>query len=117
MEGVAFALRDALEVFLENGVRPRLAIASGGGASSPLWRQILADVLETPLHPTATSEQAAFGAALLAGVGVGVYPSVQEACRRTIKLTEPTEPSAQKEQYREAYQRFRLLYPSLRGLF
>ncbi len=79
LEGVAFSLKDCLSIIREQGLRIDQMRATGGGAKSPLWRQIIADVLDTELVLTNASEGPAFGAALLAGVASGVYRSVQEA--------------------------------------
>lgn len=91
---------------------------SGGGAKSPLWRQILADVLNAELVTVNTTEGAAYGAALLAGVGGGAWPDVDAACRRTIHVTGSTAPNpAQQAVYEEAYARYRALYPALAPIF
>jgi len=116
MEGVAFSLRDGLEVFRELKVQPQRAIASGGGGRSPLWRQILADVLGLELALGEGEEQAAAGAAMLAGIGTGVYANAQEACARVVRLGEGVEPSGNAPAYAEPYQQFRKCYPALRSL-
>ena len=91
--------------------------ASGGGARSPLWRQILADVFGTELVTVNVTEGAAYGAALLAGVGAQVYHSVEDACARTVKITGSTEPTADAAVYDAYYPRYRALYPALAGEF
>jgi xylulokinase len=88
MEGVVFALRDCLEVFEELGVKIEQVIASGGGAKSRVWRQIQADVFSKEIAMTQSTEQAAIGAAILAGVGVGIYKDVEEGCKKVVKLKE-----------------------------
>ena len=116
LEGVAFGLRDNLELLRQSGVAaPRDVRVAGGGAVSPLWRQVLADTLGVPLSPVQAPEAAAFGAALLAGVGGGVWPDVPTATRETVVTGDPTEPSA--SLYEEAYARFRSLYPMLAPSF
>ena len=93
LEGVSYGLRDSLELMRGLGVPIGQVRALGGGARSPLWRQILADVFGTELVTVNVTEGAAFGAALLAGVGAGVYHSVEDACARTVKITGSTEPT------------------------
>jgi len=88
MEGVVFALRDCLEVFEELGIKIDQVIASGGGAKSRVWRQIQADVFNKEISVTRSIEQAATGAAILAGVGVGIYEDTEEGCKKVVKLKE-----------------------------
>ncbi len=118
LEGVAFGLRDSFELMKEAGLASgQMEVrVSGGGAKSPLWRQILADVIGAPLVSTSTTEGAAYGAALLAAVGAGVYPDVPAACAATIQTGEPTEPR-EPERYAGAYATYRSLYPTLRETF
>jgi xylulokinase len=119
LEGVAFGLRDNLQLLLEAGVQqPEEVRISGGGARSPLWRQILADTLGVPLRAVQTTEGAAFGAALLAGVGAGAWPSVDAACAAAVLTGETTEPEPEASaRYAEAHERFRSLYPALAPLY
>jgi xylulokinase len=117
LEGVAFGLRDSVELIRGMGLELPVEIrATGGGSTSPLWRQILADVLETSIVTTSTSEGAAQGAAMLAAVGSGWFPTVEEACRTWVRLGDPTEPT-DPVPYREAYARYRELYPALAPTF
>jgi len=88
MEGVVFALRDCLEVFEELGIKIEQIIASGGGAKSRVWRQIQADVFNKEISMTQSIEQAAMGAAILSGVGVGIYKDTEEGCKKVVKLKE-----------------------------
>jgi len=88
MEGVVFALRDCLEVFEELGIKIEQVIASGGGAKSRVWRQIQADVFNKEISMTQSIEQAVMGAAILAGVGVGIYKNTEDGCRKVVKLKE-----------------------------
>ncbi|MBN2393784.1 MAG: xylulokinase, partial [Anaerolineae bacterium] len=91
---------------------------SGGGAKSPLWRQILADVIGSELVTVNTTEGGAFGAALLAAVGAGVWATVPEACRATIKVVSATSPQpAQVKVYNDLYPLYRGLYPALKPTF
>jgi xylulokinase len=119
LEGVAFGIRDNFALMREVGLASIEQVrVSGGGAQSPLWRQILADVCDVELVTVETAEGAAFGAALLAGVGTGAWSSVNEACAVGVELGEVTAPSANgPSRYELAYRRFRDLYPSLSPLF
>jgi xylulokinase len=117
LEGVSYGLRDSLELMRALGVPVGQIRALGGGARSPLWRQILADVFGTELVTVNVTEGAAYGAALLAGVGAGVYHSVEDACARTVKITGSTEPTADAAIYDAYYPRYRALYPALAGEF
>ena len=115
LEGVAFGLRDNLELLRQSGVAaPREVRVAGGGAVSPLWRQVVADALGVPISPVDTPDAAAVGAALLAGVGAGVWPDVAAAAQ-TVTVSEATEP--QRGRLDAAYERFRSLYPLLEPSF
>ncbi|MBX6771659.1 MAG: xylulokinase, partial [Chloroflexi bacterium] len=91
--------------------------ASGGGARSALWRQILADALESEIALVNVTEGAAYGAALLAGVGAGVFASVEEACARTVHVVERVAPGPAAAVYREYYRVYQDLYPALAAQF
>jgi xylulokinase len=119
LEGVAFGLKDCFRLIQEAGLGAITQVrASGGGTRSALWRQILASVLEAELVTVNTSEGAAYGAALLAGVGAGAWKDVESACKALIKLTGSTLPDpAQADAYRKAYSLFGELYPALRASF
>ncbi len=118
LEGVAFGLRDNLELLMEAGLPPPREIRiSGGGAKSPLWRQILADVLQMDLHVVEVTEGAALGAALLAGAGAGLWPSVEAACQAVVSTCALNSPSSNSACYEMQYERFRDLYPRLRPYF
>jgi xylulokinase len=117
LEGVAYGLRDSLELLRGLGVEAHVGRASGGGARSDLWLRIVASVLDLALERPAVEEGSAFGAALLAGVAAGSFANVHEAveaCVRTSGRIEP-EPSW-REEYEAGYARFRALYPALRPL-
>ncbi|MFN8378196.1 MAG: xylulokinase [Anaerolineae bacterium] len=116
LEGVAFGLKDSFELIRAAGVSAREVRASGGGAKSPIWRQILADVLNAPLSTASTTEGAAYGGAVLAAVGAGLYPDVQAACAAMITTSDVTEPR-HPEAYEHAYELYRGLYPALRETF
>ena len=93
LEGVAFGLRDGLDLMLEAGLpAPTQVRASGGGTASALWRQILADVLGAELATVETTEGAAYGAALLAAVGAGWFPTVETACSALVRATPVARP-------------------------
>jgi xylulokinase len=113
LEGVAYGLRDSLELMRAMGLQITQVRASGGGAKSPLWRQILADVLESQIVLTNVTEGAAYGAALLAGVGAGVFKSVGEACDSAVQITDKVEPGPHRKAYSEYYPIYRSLYPAL----
>ncbi|HXF60209.1 MAG TPA: FGGY-family carbohydrate kinase, partial [Caldilineaceae bacterium] len=119
LEGVAFGLRDSFELMKGVGLSQiRQVRVSGGGARSPLWRQILADALNTELVTVNTTEGAAYGAALLAGVGAGVWPDVDTACAATVHITGSTAPNAATAAcYDAVYAQYRALYPALKSTF
>ncbi len=119
LEGVAFGLKDSFTLIGEAGLGEiRQVRASGGGTKSALWRQILASVLETELVTVTTTEGAAYGAALLAAVGAGVWPDVPSACAEAVQITGRVQPdAAQVDAYRHAYSLYRQLYPALCSIF
>lgn len=119
LEGVSFGLKDIFTLIQQAGLGEiRQVRASGGGTKGALWRQILASVLETELVTVNTTEGAAFGAALLAGVGAGAWGNVPEACAATVKITGSTQPDAeQMNTYRAVYPLYRELYPALKPSF
>jgi xylulokinase len=119
LEGVSFGLKDIFTLIQNAGLGGiRQVRASGGGTKGALWRQILASVLDAELVTVNTTEGAAFGAALLAGVGAGAWPDVPLACAAAVKLTGNTCPDpAQVAAYRQAYPLYRALYPALKPGF
>jgi xylulokinase len=119
IEGVSFGLKDSFKLIQNAGLGEISQVrGSGGGVKSALWRQILASVLEAELVTVNTTEGAAFGAALLAGVGAGVWETVPAACEAVIKIISSTPPDpAQVEAYRKAYPLYRRLYPALKPSF
>jgi xylulokinase len=119
LEGVAFGLKDTFELLQEAGLGEiRQVRASGGGVRGALWRQILADVLETELVTVNASEGAAYGAALLAGVGAGLWEDVPAACAECLQITGVTRPQGDRaEAYRAAHAIYRRLYPTLKPTF
>jgi xylulokinase len=117
LEGVAYGLRDSLELLRRLGLRAESARVSGGGARSRLWLEIVASVLGLPLELTAVEEGAAYGAALLGGVAAGVFADVHEAVDACVRVRERIEPDeAWRETYERGYARFRAAYPALRPL-
>jgi xylulokinase len=117
LEGVAYGLRDSLELLRELGVDPRAGHVSGGGARSELWLRIIASVLGLPMQRAANDEGSAYGAALLGGVAAGVFRDVHEAVATCVRLLDPVEPDPEwGAAYERGYRRFRLLYPALRPL-
>ncbi|HUI05691.1 MAG TPA: xylulokinase [Verrucomicrobiae bacterium] len=117
IEGVTYGLRDSLELMRRLGLPLKQARASGGGTRSRLWRQILADVFDMPIGTVNVTEGAAYGAALLAAVGVGVHRSVADACRNSIRLTGTVKPGPAAKVYADYYTRYRELYPALASQF
>ncbi|MBE7471620.1 MAG: xylulokinase [Anaerolineales bacterium] len=118
LEGVAFGLRDSFELMKSAGLAQITQVrVSGGGAKSPLWRQILADTLNAELVTVNTTEGAAYGAALLAGVGVGAWPDVDTACQTSINITGSTSPQPDTAaRYEQVYAEYRQLYPALKDI-
>ncbi len=118
LEGVAFGLRDSFELMKSAGLAEIKQVrVSGGGAKSQLWRQILADVLGAELVTVNTTEGAAYGAALLAGVGAGAWPDVDAACAACISVTGSTAPQpAVAAKYEPLYAQYRALYPALKEI-
>ena len=116
---MAFGLKDSFTLIQNAGLGEIKQVrASGGGTKGALWRQILASVLEAELVTVNTSEGAAFGAALLAGVGTGAWSDVPAACKAVVKITGSTDPDlAQSDAYHNAYSLYRELYPALRPSF
>jgi xylulokinase len=115
LEGVAYGLRDSLELLRALGVRAETARVSGGGARSDLWLRIVASVLGIPIERTAVEEGAAYGAALLGAVAAGEFGDVEEAVGACVRVRQTVEPEpAWQAAYEELYPRFRELYPALR---
>ncbi len=118
MEGVSYSLRDCLEIFREMEIDVTDMMACGGGGSSPLWRQMLADLYHCPVKTASSKEGPALGVAILAMVGAGLYPSVPEACDAIIKTDKIQQPIEENmPQYDRCYALYRKLYPSLKEHF
>ena len=116
MEGVAFSLRDSLEITVGLGIKPNQIRATGGGARSALWRQLLADVMSCPIVRTQADEGPAYGAALLAGVASGMYTDVAEATAQISLRPDICEPNpSAARRYMDYYAAYRELYPATRS--
>jgi xylulokinase len=117
LEGVAFSLRDTFTIFQEIKVPVKTIRLGGGGARSPLWRQIQADVYGNSVETVAAEEGAAYGAAILAGVGVKAWSSVDEACAAVVRVSGSTGPDAQESVVMEkAYTKYRRIYPAMKTI-
>ena len=118
LEGVAFGLRDSFELMKEAGLDEVAQVrVTGGGARSLLWRQILADVFGAEIVTVNTIEGAAYGAALLAATGAGIFDSVEAACDATIQVTGRVAPGPDQGAYARLYPLYRSLYPALKPAF
>jgi xylulokinase len=117
LEGVAYGLRDSLELLRGLGLAPEVGRVSGGAAHSPLWLRIIASVLGVPLELTVVEEGSAYGAALLGGVASGMWPDVHAAVAACVRVRETIAPEpGWQEAYEHGYRRFRALYPALQTL-
>ena len=118
LEGVAFGLRDSMEAAKSTGLTPKRSKICGGGAKSPLWRKIIANVMNMKIDRIESEEGPGYGAAILAAVGCGAFSSVEEAAGRLVKITDTEEPDPQlAEKYEEKYQKYRKLYPALKEFY
>lgn len=118
MEGVTYGMRDSLEIISGLGLDVGQITATGGGARSALWRQMQADIYGAEVVTINIAEGPAFGAAILAGVGAGVYKSIEEATGEMVKVTSTTQPiENNRKVYEEYYQTYRALYPALKPAF
>ena len=118
LEGVAFALRDSLEVARSLGISIDRTKICGGGAKSPLWRRIVANVLNLKVDVLAVEEGPALGGAMLAAVGCGEYASVEDAAAAIVRVVDTVEPETELvAKYEQRYQTFRKIYPALKGIF
>ena len=118
LEGVSFAIRDSFEVAKSLGVKIPRSCLCGGGAKSPLWRKMLANILGIPLDMVATEQGPGYGGAILAMVATGLFPSVQAACGALIGVAETLEPDPElTARYEARYQQFKQIYPTMKALF
>jgi xylulokinase len=117
LEGVAFSLKDSLTIFAEIGVPVNDIRLGGGGARSPLWRQIQADAYAKPVSLLAAEEGCAYGSAVLAGVGAGLWPSVDEACAEIVRIASVVNPIKQSsDKLQQQYKLYRAIYPALKQI-
>lgn len=117
-EGVTFALRDSLEVARSLGIKIEKTMICGGGAKSPLWKRLVANILNVEVDVPMSEEGPGFGAAILAAVGCGEYESVEKAAKSIIKIKEKIKPEANLVvKYEEKYQKFKRIYPALKDVF
>ena len=117
-EGVTFALRDSLEVARSLGIKIDRTMICGGGAKSPLWKRLVANILNVEVEVPVSEEGPGFGAAILAAVGCGEYESVEKAAKSIIKIKEKIKPEADLVvKYEEKYQKFKRIYPVLKDVF
>ena len=118
LEGVAFALRDSFEVAKALGIRIERTKICGGGAKSPLWRQMIADIFNIKVDIPESEEGPAMGGAMLAAVACGEYASVKEAASKIVKIVDTVEPIPENaKRYEKQYQKFRQIYPAVKELF
>lgn len=118
LEGVAFALRDSLEVARALGIHVTKSKICGGGAKSPLWKRMIANIMNLEVETLAVEEGPSMGAAILAAVGCGVYPSVQEAAQRIVRVSSVLQPEPWLvARYERAYQVFHAIYPQLKATY
>ena len=118
LEGVAFGIRDSFEVARSLGIKIEKTKICGGGAKSPLWRKLMANVLGIPVETIESEEGPGYGGAVLAAVGCGVFAGVEEAAEKLVKVvgTETHDP-ALVDKYEERYAKFKKLYPTVKVLF
>ena len=118
LEGVAFALRDSLEVAKSLGIQIDRTKICGGGAKSPLWRRIIANVLNLKVDILESEEGPAFGAAMLAAVAAGEYKSVEEIAAKLVHVVDTVEPEPEiAARYEKRYAQFKEIYPALKPVF
>lgn len=118
LEGVAYAIRDSFEVARSLGIDIKRSKICGGGAKSPLWKQIFANVLNIKLDIIESEEGPGYGGAMLAAVACGEYASVEEAASKLVKIVDTVEPDAEiAARYEERYHKFTQIYPTVKELF
>ena len=118
LEGVTFGLRDSLEVARNLGIHIERTKICGGGAKSPLWKKMVANIMNMKVDVIESEEGPALGAAMLAAVGCGEYPSVEAAAEKIVKIIATIEPEEELvAKYEEKYQKFKQIYPTVKGLY
>ena len=118
LEGVSFGLRDSMEVVRELGIKIQRATLCGGGAKSPLWRRIIANIMNLKVDIIESEEGPGYGAAILAAVGCGEYADVEEAAGRLVKIVDTIVPEPELvDRYEAQYGKFRRIYPAVKELY
>nr|MCR5510828.1 xylulokinase [Lachnospiraceae bacterium] len=118
LEGVAFALRDSLEVARSLGIDLQRTKICGGGAKSPLWKKMIANIMNIKVDVIESEQGPGMGGAMLAAVACGEYPSVQAAADAIVRVVETVEPDPELAAlYEERYQQFKKIYPTVKALF
>ena len=118
LEGVIFGLRDSLEIARELGIKIDRTKICGGGAKSPLWKKMVANIMNLKVDVIESEEGPALGGAMLAAVGCGEYASVKEAADKIVKVVETVEPDSElTAKYEKQYQKFRQIYPTVKTLY
>lgn len=118
LEGVAFGLRDSLEVARNLGIQIERTKICGGGAKSLLWKKIIANVMNLKVDVIESEEGPGYGAAILAAVGCGEFENVESAVDKLVHVVETVEPDTELvEKYEKCYRKFKKYYPALKGLF
>lgn len=118
LEGVAFGLRDSLEVARKLGVKIERTKICGGGAKSPLWKKIIANVMNMKVDVIESEEGPALGGAMLAAVGCGEYPNVETIAEKIVKVIDTIDPEPELvAKYEERYQEFKRIYPTVKSLY
>ncbi len=118
LEGVAFALRDSLEVARSLGIKIERTKICGGGAKSPLWKKIIANVMNLKVDVIESEEGPALGGAMLAAVANGEYASVKDAADAIVKIVDTVEPTPELvDRYEKKYQQFKQIYPACKPVF
>ena len=118
MEGVSYSLKDCNDILIEMGTKVDAMMACGGGGKSPIWRQMLADMYDCNVMTVSATEGPALGVAILAGVGAGLYDSVESACDKMIKTDKECAPIADNTaKYNEYHKIYKALYASLKDQY
>ena len=116
LEGVAYSQMDCLQIIENMGVEVKSVRLSGGGAKSPFWRQMFADVFGKRVVTLESQEGSAYGAALLGMVATGAFGSLSEACAATIREVDVIEPGTDRSIHAHGYKTYQALYPALKGV-
>lgn len=118
LEGVVFGLRDSLEVARSLGIQIERTKICGGGAKSPLWKKMVANIMNLKVDVIESEEGPALGGAILAAVGCGEFASVEDAAEKLVKVVETVEPDPDlTAKYEKCYEKFRKIYPAMKPVF